>query len=65
MRKIDPVRFQVATQGTSREINRSIVLNLVRAHQPISRADLARMMNMRRGAISRIVNDLITDRVIF
>ena len=33
--------FRVATRGTSREINRSIVLNLVRAHQPISRADLA------------------------
>ena len=57
--------FRVATRGTSREINRSIVLNLVRAHQPISRADLARMMNVRRGAISRIVNDLITDCVIF
>jgi len=57
--------FRVATRGTSREINRSIVLNLVRAHQPISRADLARMMSVRRGAISRIVNDLITDSVIF
>jgi N-acetylglucosamine repressor len=55
----------VATRGTSREINRSIVLNLVRTHQPISRADLARMMSVRRGAVSRIVNDLITDRVIF
>jgi predicted NBD/HSP70 family sugar kinase len=57
--------FRVATRGTSREINRSIVLNLVRTHQPISRADLARMMNVRRGAISRIVNNLIDDRVIF
>ena len=57
--------FLVATRGTSREINRSIVLNLVRAHQPISRADLARMMNVRRGAISRIVNNLIADGVIF
>lgn len=57
--------FRVATRGTSREINRSIVLNLVRAHQPISRADLARIMNVRRGAISRIVNNLIADGVIF
>ena len=57
--------FRVATRGTSREINRSIVLNLVRANQPISRADLARMMNVRRGAISRIVNNLIADGVIF
>ena len=57
--------FRVATRGTSREINRSIVLNLVRAHQPISRADLARMMNVRRGAISRIVNNLIADGAVF
>jgi predicted NBD/HSP70 family sugar kinase len=59
MRKIDTVRFQIATQGTSREINRQIVLNLVRAHQPISRADLARTMGVRRGSVSLIVNDLL------
>src|SRR6266498_1615585 len=41
MRKINPNNFQVATRGTSREINRQIALNLVRTHQPISRADLA------------------------
>lgn len=65
MRRINPARFRVATRGTSREINRSIVLNLVRAHQPISRADLARTMGVRRGAISLIVNDLLRDRLIF
>jgi N-acetylglucosamine repressor len=64
MRKIDPVRFQIATQGTSREINRQIVLNLVRAHQPISRADLARTMGVRRGSVSLIVNDLLQSGLI-
>jgi predicted NBD/HSP70 family sugar kinase len=59
MRKIDTGRFQIATQGTSREINRQIVLNLVRANQPISRADLARTMGVRRGSVSLIVNDLL------
>jgi N-acetylglucosamine repressor len=59
MRKIDPSRFQIARQGTSREINRQIVLNLVRANQPISRADLARTMGVRRGSVSLIVNDLL------
>lgn len=59
MRKIDPGRFQIATQGTSREINRQIVLSLVRANQPISRADLARTMGVRRGSVSLIVSDLI------
>jgi N-acetylglucosamine repressor len=64
MRKIDPVRFQIATQGTSRVINRQIVLNLVRAHQPISRADLARTMGVRRGSVSLIVNDLLQSGLI-
>src|SRR5438309_8919413 len=59
MRRINPARFTVATRGTSREINRSIVLNLVRARQPISRADLARAMGVRRGAITPIVGDLL------
>src|SRR5687768_4035166 len=61
MRRIDPIRFRVATRGTSREINRTIVLNLVRARQPISRADLARAMGVRRGAVSLIVSDLLKD----
>ena len=65
MRKIDTTRFRVATQRTSREINRTIVLNLVRARQPLSRADLARLMGMRRGAVSLIVNELLKDGSIF
>src|SRR6266542_3367239 len=65
MRKINPNNFQVATRGTSREINRQIALNLVRTHQPISRADLARIMGLRRGAVSLIVNDLLADGLVF
>ena len=65
MRRIDPSRFRVATQGTSREINRRIALNLVRAHQPISRADLARAMGVRRGTVSLIVSDLLQQKLVF
>jgi predicted NBD/HSP70 family sugar kinase len=65
MRRINPSRFHVATRGTSREINRSIVLNLVRAHQPISRADLARTMGVRRGVVSLIINDLLSQGLVF
>ena len=65
MRRIDPSRFRVATQGTSREINRQIALNLVRARQPISRADLARAMSVRRSTVSVIVNELLEQRLIF
>jgi len=65
MRRINPSRFQVATRGTGREINSRIVLNLVRTHQPISRADLARTMGLGRGAVSLIVNDLLKRKLIF
>jgi N-acetylglucosamine repressor len=58
-------QFRAATRGTTREINSRIVLNLVRAHQPISRADLARQMGVRRGAITLIVNDLLERHLIF
>src|SRR5712691_2363869 len=65
MRRIDPKNFRVATRATPRQINRQIALNLVRERQPISRADLARSMNMRRGAVSLLVNELIEDGIIF
>lgn len=65
MRRIHPAPFQVATRGTSRAINSRIVLNLVRAHQPISRADLARKMGVRRGAVTLIVNDLLKRKLVF
>jgi N-acetylglucosamine repressor len=56
---------RAATRGTTREINRRIALNLIRTNQPISRADLARIMGTRRGAISLLVDELIRDRAIF
>src|SRR5262245_66162022 len=65
MRRINPSRFKVATRGTSREINSQIVLNLVRAHQPISRADLARAMGVSRAAVTLIVNDLLERQLVF
>ena len=65
MRRINPSRFQVATRATSRDINTRIVLNLVRAHQPISRADLARLMGVSRGAVTLIVNDLLQEKLVF
>jgi len=65
MRKINPHDFKVARRGTSREINRQIALNLIRAHQPVSRADLARLMNVRRGVASLLVSELLSENLIF
>jgi predicted NBD/HSP70 family sugar kinase len=65
MRRISPTTFKIARRGTSREINRQIALNLVRTRQPISRAELARLMGVRRGAISLLVNELLGSGLIF
>ena len=59
MRKINTRNFRIATRSTYREVNRTIVLNLIREHQPISRAELARRMKVRRGSLTSIVRDLL------
>ena len=64
-RRINLATFQIARQGTSRQINRQIALNLVREKQPLSRADLARLLGMRRGPVSRIVGELIESGFLF
>jgi predicted NBD/HSP70 family sugar kinase len=61
MRKIDLTNFQVATSETARDINRRIVLNLIRNHQPISRADLARHSGLQRSTVSVITEKLIEE----
>src|SRR6476660_8806201 len=65
MRSLHSHPLRVATRGTSREINRRIALNLIRLNQPISRADLARLMGTRRGAVSLLVGELIQRGPVF
>lgn len=65
MRKINTRDFQLATRSTSRDINRQIALNVIREHQPISRADLARHLNITRGVVSTLVQELIAQGVIY
>jgi predicted NBD/HSP70 family sugar kinase len=54
-----PKRVQGASSEVVRDINRSIVLNLIRTRQPISRADLARASGLQRSTISLIAEELI------
>lgn len=65
MRKINTRSFHRATRSTARDVNRQIVLNLVRDHQPISRADLARRMGVARGSVTPLVRELIEDGLIY
>ena len=64
MRKINPKDFKLATRGTSRGINKQIALTLIRTHQPISRADLARLMETNRANVTFLVNELLDDKLV-
>lgn len=55
-------RVQVASSEVVRDINRRVVLNLIRTRQPLSRADLARLSGLQRSTISSIVEELIEER---
>ena len=59
---IEAKQPQAASSEVVRDINRRIVLNLVRTRQPISRADLARASGLQRSTISLIVEQLIEER---
>jgi predicted NBD/HSP70 family sugar kinase len=52
-----PIR--TATPSSVRAVNRSIMLNLIRQNQPISRAELARFTGVFRSSVSDIVDELI------
>jgi N-acetylglucosamine repressor len=55
----------LATRRSTRDINRRIALDLIRTRQPVSRADLARLMGTRRGAVTPLVNELISEGAVF
>jgi predicted NBD/HSP70 family sugar kinase len=62
MRHIDLTNVQLASSETARRINRDIVLELIRANQPISRADLSRQSGLQRSTVSQIVEQLIREK---
>jgi predicted NBD/HSP70 family sugar kinase len=62
MRKLNFTNTQVASSETARDINRGVVLNLIRRKQPISRADLARVSGLQRSTVSEITEQLIHEK---
>jgi predicted NBD/HSP70 family sugar kinase len=62
VRKIDLTSFNIATSDTVRNINRRIILDLIRTRQPVSRADLARISGLQRSTISLITEQLLTEQ---
>lgn len=60
--RIDLSDVQLASSETARRINREILLDLIRANQPISRANLARCSGLRRSTVSQIIDQLVGER---
>lgn len=61
IRRVDLAYAHLASSELARDMNRDVVLELIRAHQPVSRADLARLSGLQRSTVSEIVGDLIRD----
>ncbi len=51
----------VASSETARRINRNIVLHTIHVHQPVSRADLARLTGLQPSTVSVIIGQLIDE----
>ena len=48
-----------------RNVNRSVILNLIRNEQPVSRAKLAQLTGLNKSTVSSIVSDLLEEELVF
>jgi N-acetylglucosamine repressor len=55
---------RTAIPQTVRLVNRQLMLELIRLHQPISRAQLSKATGMVRSNVSSVVDELIADRLV-
>jgi len=69
-----PLIYPINKQNTSmltgnqekvRKVNKSIILNMLRLHAPISRARVANLTGLNPGTVSNIVNVLIQEGLVF
>jgi predicted NBD/HSP70 family sugar kinase len=64
---IDPTRGDLAyarlgSSEIARDINRDIILELIRSHQPVARADLSRLSGLQPSTVSSIAEQLLNER---
>ena len=53
---------QLASSEIARDINRDIILELIRSRQPVARADLSRFSGLQPSTVSSIVEQLLHER---
>lgn len=61
IRRVDLAYAQLASSEMARDMNRDLVLELIRVRQPISRADLARLSGLQRSTVSLIIEELLKE----
>ncbi len=65
MRKLDLQNTKGAGKSTIKEINQKLILNFVREHQPISRAEISKRTKLQRSTVTIITNRLLTRKWIY
>lgn len=65
MRKISLENTDPAGKQTIKEINQKLILNLIREHQPISRAEIAGKTGLQRSTVTIITNRLLEGEWIY
>lgn len=60
-RRIDLAYVKLASSEMARDINRDIVLELIRSNQPVGRAELARLSGLQPSTVSSIVEQLLEE----
>ena len=53
-----------ADQDLVRRVNKSLVLNTLRLHAPISRASVAKLTGLNRSTVTHIINSLLEDGLV-
>ncbi len=62
IRRIDLAYVELASSEVARDINRDVVLELIRTKQPIARADLSRLSGLQPSTVSLIAEQLIREK---
>ncbi|RMD99189.1 MAG: ROK family transcriptional regulator, partial [Calditrichaeota bacterium] len=57
-------QFIPGNHANVRNINRCVILNVIHRYQPISRVEIAKRIQLTKGTISNIVNELIAEGLV-
>jgi predicted NBD/HSP70 family sugar kinase len=59
---VDLAYAQLASSEIARDINRDVILELIRSKQPVARADLSRLSGLQPSTVSLIAEQLLNER---